>query len=773
MLLSPLCGENVTLYSDCDSKPYSYCEEGKVKGINIDIFKSIFSKLDDYSVDIKGIDLEDGLKKMENSEILMLGTLPYRPKTRAYIKDYTDSYIYQNDSLYCNRDIDINSKKWPENLHGLKVATVNSFNIDDNLKYAIDKGYIELIKGEQKESLNRLVYKEVDCYINDEISIVGELLRLKEEFKESDSNISLDNIKRVMSVAQNSYHIGFSNANFPARGHLIREINLAIKIMQNSKEIDEIEQRHLKLYLHPENKRTIDVGLYNWGDKLVSDKLDGYGVIAEITKEAFEIENIAVNYQFNHYSYDYLLTKWNRLCMTIPWLNIGEREKYFYFSDNVKPTAMYFFYNTKFNPKGSIVNDLELYNIGGVEGYFYEKEIFDNLKTVQYTSFKNWKELIEALLSDKIDVVFAQKDRFYTQLKGFLESEKRLLVANKEPIIKQENYAIFSKRCKDAKELRDKFNRGLERIKRRGVFAKILKKYNMTIDEFNGLKDNRIDSDNDGVYNAYDKCEDTPTTIKVDATGCERTIDPYKMEIKYSKNLMRIDGYISSMKQRENFLAKLRESYPKIEIIDELSIDKGEPDGWIEFISDIAGELKNLIVDGSIKISGKELQVLGKLETIEEKRALEKRLNRVLQKYKSNGYSVATSDIILLNTKIKICQNKFNTFLKGNKITFDTATDVISSDNEELLLALYNIAQSCPKTKIHIIGHTDSTGTTEFNNTLSLNRAKTVFRELNNLGIAKDKMRAIGKGASIPIADNSTPEGQEKNRRIEFKIIGY
>ncbi|MFK5975069.1 MAG: transporter substrate-binding domain-containing protein [Sulfurovum sp.] len=767
-----LWSQKVTIYSDCDFKPYSYCEGDKVKGISIDIYKAIFSKIDDYSVEIKGIDLEDGLKKMENSEILMLGTVPYRPKKRAYISDYTESFIYQNEVLYCNRDIGINKPIWPKDFNNTKVAIMKGFNIDESLQNAIDKGYIELVEGEQKENLDNLIYKKVDCYINDAISLKGELLKVKEEFKKSDNNISLDDIKAVLSISNNSYHIGFSNANFPAKNYLIRKINLAIKIMQNSKEIEEIKSRHLKLYLHPEKKITIDVGLYNWGDRLVSQKLNGYGVIPEIVSKAFETEDIAVNYQFHHHHYDYLLTKWGKLCMTVPWLNRGDRERYFYFSDNIKPTAIYFFYNTKYNRKGSIKNDLQLYNIGGIEGYDYKKEVFNNEKTIQYTSFTNWKELIEALLSNKIDVVFAQKERFYSHLDGLLDSEKRLILSNSEALIKQGNYAIFSKKCKNSKELRYKFNRGLRRIKKRGIFNKILKKYNMTIDEFNGIKDNRIDSDSDGVFNAYDKCEDTPNSIKVDETGCERIINPYMMEINYSKNKIIIDGYVLSTKRENELLDKLRVAYPKLAIIDELSIDKGEPEGWIEFISDVTSELK-LLIEGSIKISGKDMKVSGKLETIEEKIVFDKRLDKILEKHKSNGYSISPSNIILLNTKIKLCQTKFNTFLDGNKIMFDPATDIIKSENGGLIENLYKIAQLCPKANIHIIGHTDSTGNDVTNNILSLNRAKAVFRKLQEFGISSNKMKAIGEGASIPIADNSTPEGQEKNRRIEFKIIGY
>jgi len=142
-------------------------------------------------------------------------------------------------------------------------------------------------------------------------------------------------------------------------------------------------------------------------------------------------------------------------------------------------------------------------------------------------------------------------------------------------------------------------------------------------------------------------------------------------------------------------------------------------------------------------------------------------------KYKSKGYSISPSNIILINTEIKICQKKFNVFLESNKITFDIATDIIKPENKNIILQLYKIAQSCPKTKINIVGHTDSTGNSEKNKVLSLNRAKAVLLALQKLGINLNKMKAIGKGSIVPVADNSTPEGQQKNRRIEFKLIGY
>ena len=86
---------------------------------------------------------------------------------------------------------------------------------------------------------------------------------------------------------------------------------------------------------------------------------------------------------------------------------------------------------------------------------------------------------------------------------------------------------------------------------------------------------------------------------------------------------------------------------------------------------------------------------------------------------------------------------------------------------------LYQTAQSCPDAKVNIIGHTDSLGQDEANRELSLARAKAVVTKLSELGIDVNRVHAVGKGETSPIAKNSTKEGREKNRRIEFKILGY
>ena len=72
--------------------------------------------------------------------------------------------------------------------------------------------------------------------------------------------------------------------------------------------------------------------------------------------------------------------------------------------------------------------------------------------------------------------------------------------------------------------------------------------------------------------------------------------------------------------------------------------------------------------------------------------------------------------------------------------------------------------------RIEIQGHTDNTGKAEVNKKLSQQRADAVMKYLISKGVAQERLTAVGYGQEMPVADNSTKEGRQKNRRVEFKI---
>ncbi|GLT14140.1 OmpA family protein [Vibrio algivorus] len=72
-----------------------------------------------------------------------------------------------------------------------------------------------------------------------------------------------------------------------------------------------------------------------------------------------------------------------------------------------------------------------------------------------------------------------------------------------------------------------------------------------------------------------------------------------------------------------------------------------------------------------------------------------------------------------------------------------------------------------PETRVDVIGYTDSTGSAEYNQKLSEKRAQSASDYLESQGIEESRITTIGKGEEDPIADNSTAEGREHNRRVE------
>jgi len=107
------------------------------------------------------------------------------------------------------------------------------------------------------------------------------------------------------------------------------------------------------------------------------------------------------------------------------------------------------------------------------------------------------------------------------------------------------------------------------------------------------------------------------------------------------------------------------------------------------------------------------------------------------------------------------------------KVMFDYNKATIKAESHELLNDVAEVIKENPTIeKIRVEGHTDSDGSDKYNKTLSQKRADSVKEFLVKAGIPAEKLEAVGYGEEKPIADNTTDEGKEKNRRVEFNILG-
>jgi len=106
-----------------------------------------------------------------------------------------------------------------------------------------------------------------------------------------------------------------------------------------------------------------------------------------------------------------------------------------------------------------------------------------------------------------------------------------------------------------------------------------------------------------------------------------------------------------------------------------------------------------------------------------------------------------------------------------NNIFFDTDQYVLKPKSKTELNKVVRFLQNNPDINIRINGHTDDVGTEEYNQQLSLNRAKAVYEYLVETGISVDRLDYKGFGEAKPIVANDSEINRQRNRRIAFEVV--
>jgi outer membrane protein OmpA-like peptidoglycan-associated protein len=105
-------------------------------------------------------------------------------------------------------------------------------------------------------------------------------------------------------------------------------------------------------------------------------------------------------------------------------------------------------------------------------------------------------------------------------------------------------------------------------------------------------------------------------------------------------------------------------------------------------------------------------------------------------------------------------------------VLFDTGKYDLRQEAQIKLAKLSGIILAHPGLNLAVEGYTDSTGSDELNMKLSDQRANAVRDDLISQGLAADTVTAHGFGKTMPVADNSTAAGRQKNRRVEIIVSG-
>ena len=103
-------------------------------------------------------------------------------------------------------------------------------------------------------------------------------------------------------------------------------------------------------------------------------------------------------------------------------------------------------------------------------------------------------------------------------------------------------------------------------------------------------------------------------------------------------------------------------------------------------------------------------------------------------------------------------------------VLFDVGQAVLRADAEPSLQGVVDLVGDHPGATTEVLGHTDSTGTAEFNQSLSERRAAAVSDWLAGHGVDPATLTRTGYGSTRPVADNATEQGRQANRRVEVIV---
>jgi peptidoglycan-binding protein ArfA len=245
-----------------------------------------------------------------------------------------------------------------------------------------------------------------------------------------------------------------------------------------------------------------------------------------------------------------------------------------------------------------------------------------------------------------------------------------------------------------------------------------------------------------------------------------------------SGNDIKLSGDMPSDEAKASLLDALKASFgPNVHIIDNLRIN---PDVTSLDFSHAAPIFKAAasITDFGLAVKGDTVTLSGTAGSGAQQEAIEQAADaawpnlNIVDTMEINGpvTSSAAPNPAPAPSGGKVCANLRADIKALGPITFPTGGATLTQTDEQTLNQVADKLKACPGVKVAINGYTDNTGSDAVNMSLSSNRADAVVDYLIARGVTRDHLIAKGFGSADPVADNGSPDGQAKNRRVEIVV---
>ena len=238
----------VVIYGDDDYPPYSYVEQGQLKGIYTEIVREALQAMPQYQAQLRPVPWKRGVLMLQTGEAFALYP-PYSWRSeRPYVR-YSVPLLMEQLVVFCNAEVMAKRalQQWPADYGGLHIGVNAGFLLGDAGQMAAlraGKVVLDPAKG-TRTNLLKLMRGRIDCYVSDRLSAQWELQRIR---RESPSGAPMQAIEETAQLATQQGHLGFTArrpATYPYRDDFIEQFNAAIVRMQASGAIRRIVDRAL------------------------------------------------------------------------------------------------------------------------------------------------------------------------------------------------------------------------------------------------------------------------------------------------------------------------------------------------------------------------------------------------------------------------------------------------------------------------------------------------------------------------------------------------
>ncbi|WP_448549641.1 substrate-binding periplasmic protein [Thalassotalea fusca] len=206
----------VVILADDAYPPYSFVEDGELKGIYIDILRFAAEQLSPYyKIELRPTPWQRGLADLEDGRGFAL-IPPYKHvESRPYIWPYSVALLSETVVAMCHKDVDINGYIGRQ-LNSLALPINVGINsgyriLSEELINAVNKGTIKLQENKDTQSnVLKLLHRRIDCYVNDRYSTLWELKQVK--LMHPNAKFEQIVLEESLIVMKQTAHIGYTDS---------------------------------------------------------------------------------------------------------------------------------------------------------------------------------------------------------------------------------------------------------------------------------------------------------------------------------------------------------------------------------------------------------------------------------------------------------------------------------------------------------------------------------------------------------------------------------